>query len=783
MPSTVEPELDHHASLMFRLNGEETEEWLANAPESASVYLVGIGGCGMSGLAHLLLDFGFSVYGSDLQKTSVIRQLCARGAQAFEGHVPDQLQSVKPTLIVYSSAIRMDNPEMAMAEKQNIPIVQRAVLLAALIKCRRGVCVAGMHGKTTTTALLAQTLDALGASPGYAIGAIVPQLGRHARMGDSEERFFVVETDESDGTLREFHAEQTIVLNIDEDHLDYYANFEAVCEEFIKFAGQTTGTIIYCADDPRLTELYGSRDNAISYGFNLTADYRVEIQPGNGFVVWNHETRLGEFHIRLFGEKNISNAVAVVAFLHRNGFQVDEIARSLITYHGANRRQQELFSDEHYRIFDDYAHHPKEIRATLRAIKEQCGGRLVVAFQPHRYSRTQYLLSEFCSCFEEADLLWVTEVYAANEAPIADVNGQRLAAAIAEVGQPAAYVATLDVLRKKVHMAMRPGDVVVFLGAGDITSVAHQVASDLRMNASSHIKAFREMLSESSRVFENEHLAPRTTLRVGGPADILVEPACELDLSQVLRYCSTNDIPIFMLGRGSNLVIRDGGIRGVVIILKNDAMARIEVRGEELHCGAGSRLKHIANTARDAGLAGLEFMEGIPGCLGGALRMNAGAMGSATFDVVDRVRFMTRDGQIEEWRSKEMGAVYRDCTMLSENIALGAVLRGEPADPKTVRTNMEEFRKRRTTSQPRASSAGCMFKNPEQNFAGKLVDECGLKDMRVGGASVSKEHGNFIVNDGTASATDVIELLNQVREQVLAAHGIDLTPEVQIVGE
>ena len=176
MRSTVEPELDHHGSLMFRLNGEETEEWLANAPDSASVYLVGIGGCGMSGLAHLLLDLGFIVYGSDLQKNSVISHLCARGAQTFEGHVPDQLWSVKPTLIVYSSAIRMDNPEMAMAEKQKIPIVRRAVLLAALIKCRRGVCVAGMHGKTTTTALLAQALDALGASPGYAIGAIVPQL-------------------------------------------------------------------------------------------------------------------------------------------------------------------------------------------------------------------------------------------------------------------------------------------------------------------------------------------------------------------------------------------------------------------------------------------------------------------------------------------------------------------------------------------------------------------------------------------------------------------------------
>jgi UDP-N-acetylenolpyruvoylglucosamine reductase len=408
---------------------------------------------------------------------------------------------------------------------------------------------------------------------------------------------------------------------------------------------------------------------------------------------------------------------------------------------------------------------------------------LVVAFQPHRYSRTQHLLSEFSGCFEAADLLWVTEVYAANEAPIADVNGQRLAAAIAETGQPVAYAAKLELLRKRVRMAMRPGDVVVFLGAGDITRVAHQLVADLKMKGISRVEAFQEMLTKDSRVFENEQLAFRTTLSVGGPADVLIEVACESDLSQALRYCTANSIPIFMLGRGSNLVIRDGGIRGVVIILKNDAMSRIMVKGRELHCGAGARLKHIANTARDAGLAGLEFMEGIPGCLGGALRMNAGAMGSETFDVVERVRLMTRNGQIEEWQSAEMKAVYRNCPMLKDNIAMGAVLRGEPADSETVRISMEKYRNRRTTNQPNARSAGCMFKNPDESPAGKLIDECGLKGIRVGGASVSKEHGNFFENNGTATAADMIKLLNRVREGVREARGIDLEPEVQIVGE
>jgi UDP-N-acetylenolpyruvoylglucosamine reductase len=303
------------------------------------------------------------------------------------------------------------------------------------------------------------------------------------------------------------------------------------------------------------------------------------------------------------------------------------------------------------------------------------------------------------------------------------------------------------------------------------------------MKRVSHAEAFREMLSEESSVSENERLASRTTLRVGGPADILIEPASETDLALALRYCSANDLPIFMLGRGSNLVIRDGGIRGVVIALKNDAMSRIEVQGNELHCGAGARLKHIANEARDAGLAGLEFLEGIPGCLGGALRMNAGAMGSATFEVVQRVRVMSRDGQIEERPAVEMGAVYRSCPVLKDHIALGAVLRGVPADSESVRARMEEFRQHRTTTQPAVRSAGCMFKNTEDSPAGRLVDECGLKGLRVGGASVSEVHGNFFVNDGTATAGDMIELLEQVRARVREARGIDLEPEVQIVGE
>ena len=303
------------------------------------------------------------------------------------------------------------------------------------------------------------------------------------------------------------------------------------------------------------------------------------------------------------------------------------------------------------------------------------------------------------------------------------------------------------------------------------------------MKGRTHPEALRAQLSEASRVAENEPLAKRTTLGVGGPAEIFIEPSSEADLAQALRYCTANRLPVFVLGRGSNLLIRDGGIRGVVVSLQHDFFSRIEVRGEALHCGARARLKHVANAARDAGLAGLEFLEGIPGCVGGALRMNAGAMGAMTFEVVECVLFMDRDGQVEERPAAEMAAGYRSCPVLRENIALGAVLRGQPDEPDAVRARMETFRKRRTSSQPHNRSAGCMFKNPAEKPAGQLVDECGLKGHSVGGASVSELHGNFIINDGYATATDVITLIELVRERVREKKGINLQIEVQIVGE
>jgi UDP-N-acetylenolpyruvoylglucosamine reductase len=290
-------------------------------------------------------------------------------------------------------------------------------------------------------------------------------------------------------------------------------------------------------------------------------------------------------------------------------------------------------------------------------------------------------------------------------------------------------------------------------------------------------------LSDDALIRRGEPLARRTTLRVGGPADVYVEPASEEDLAAVLAFCAGRALRFFVLGRGSNLLVHDAGFRGVVICLAHPHFSQIAIVDSHLHCGAGARLKNIAFEAKKHGLAGLEFLEGIPGTMGGALRMNAGAMGGCTFDLVESVRLMDFEGVARDCAPPELTVEYRSCATLKTHIALGATLQGRPDSRESIGQRLIAFSRKRWTSQPAAPSAGCIFKNPPTIPAGRLIDELGLKGLRVGGAVVSAEHGNFIVNDGTATARDVLELIELLKQRARAERGIELQTEVEIIGD
>jgi UDP-N-acetylmuramate--alanine ligase len=373
----------------------------------------------------------------------------------------------------------------------------------------------------------------------------------------------------------------------------------------------------------------------------------------------------------------------------------------------------------------------------------------------------------------------VTDIYPASEQALPGISGQTIADEITAHGhRGVSYQPRLDRLHSDVGNMIAAGDLVLSLGAGNIHEQLSTLAADLVI-----AERLKAIVREEGDVRLYEPMAKHTTLRVGGPAQFWVEPRTEATFAELIRFCRREALPLFVLGRGSNLLVRDGGIRGVVIHPCGGDFDKVGVSGNEITAGVGAKLKQIAYAGKAAGLGGLEWMEGIPGAVGGALRMNAGAMGAQTFENVVRVRFLDEDGNAHEKTPAEMDVHYRHVPTLERNYAVSAVFKGTPASADEIERRLDESQEKRRTTQPAAKSAGCIFKNPATIPAGKLVDELGLKNTRVGSARVSEIHGNFIVNDGGASASEVLELIAKIQETAREKRGIELETEVQIVGE
>ncbi|MSR64639.1 MAG: UDP-N-acetylmuramate--L-alanine ligase [Verrucomicrobiae bacterium] len=780
------------------MNVTELSTFLHGKPRA--VHFIGIGGSGMSGIAKLCLALGHRVTGSDLVANGGAAKLRQQGAVVLEGHRAESVG--KADLVVYSSAVKRDNPELVEAERMHIPTVRRAFALAALMQGKTGIAISGMHGKTTTSAMIAHILRGNDRQPTFCIGAHIPILGDSAESGTGPH--FVAEVDESDGTLTAFKPTYAVITNIEEEHLDYFSDLQAIIDTFTQFAKQTSDTVFYCADDKHASRVADALrrkggPKLISYGFNPEADFRIAGLQRGGFTstfeIVQGDQRLGRVTLPIPGEQNVVNACGAVAVALTLGLSFDPIVTALGQFTGAARRFERKFDGHDILVIDDYAHHPTEIKATLNAARGLGRNRLIVAFQPHRYTRTKFLKEQFATAFGSADELFLTDIYAASEPPIEGIDGRSLFNAIQAAGQKSVrYEANLGALAQRLYQAAQPGDAVLILGAGDICKVADQLASMLAQgiwkgsdsmpqDEPAIFTEFKSALSPNAVVAGNEPMAKRTSLRVGGNAQFYIEPETEADLAATLRICQRHSLPFLLIGRGSNLLIKDTGIRGAVIRLAADAFTRIEVDGELIHAGAGAKLKDVVNLCKQHELAGLEFLEGIPGSVGGALRMNAGAMGQWTFEIVQSVRFMDYSGHIDEKRASEIHFEYRGCPLFRDHIALAATLKGTKAAKEQIMNRLRAFAEKRWGSQPPQPSAGCIFKNPKEIPAGKLIEELGLKGTAVGKAKVSDVHGNFIVNEGGATASDVLNLIELVKAKALKERGIQLETEVIILGD
>jgi UDP-N-acetylmuramate--alanine ligase len=447
------------------------------------IHFVGIGGIGMSGIAEVLMTLGYAVQGSDLRETPIIARLRRLGATIFLGQRAQNLENAE--VVVVSSAIKPDNPELAAARRRGLPVVRRAEMLAELMRMKSNVAIAGTHGKTTTTTLVATLLDAGGIDPTVINGGVIHAYGSNARAGEGE--WMVVEADESDGSFTRLPATIAIVTNIDPEHMEHWGSFEALREGFYQFASGIPfyGLAVLCTDHPEVQQLAGRLTDrrVVTFGFNAQADVRaVNLRYAAGSaqfdVALQAEDRLIEgCSLPMPGDHNVSNALAAVAVARHLGMTGDEIRTALAGFRGVNRRFTKVGEALGVSVIDDYGHHPVEIAAVLRAARQALGpgeGRVIAVHQPHRYTRLSALFEDFCTCFNEADAVGIAEVYAAGEAPIEGASRDALVAGLLRHGhRNARAIDSEDDLVALVMAEAKPGDMVVCLGAGTISTWAN----------------------------------------------------------------------------------------------------------------------------------------------------------------------------------------------------------------------------------------------------------------------------------------------------------------------
>ncbi|SSC66326.1 UDP-N-acetylmuramate--L-alanine ligase [Ciceribacter selenitireducens] len=454
------------------------------------VHFIGIGGIGMSGIAEVLHNLGHRVQGSDQSDGANVQRLRAKGIEVFVGHKAENLGDAE--VVVVSTAIRKDNPELVAAREKLLPIVRRAEMLAELMRFRNAIAIGGTHGKTTTTSMVAALLDAGGLDPTVINGGIINAYGTNARMGEGE--WMVVEADESDGTFLKLPAEVAVVTNIDPEHLDHYGNFDAVRAAFRQFVENVPfyGFGVMCLDHPEVQALVGRIEDrkVITYGENPQADVRysnvrlegthsifdVEIRRRRTGRVFNFK----DLRLPMPGRHNVANACAAIAVANRLDIPEEAIRKGLSSFGGVKRRFTLTGTWNGVQVFDDYGHHPVEIKAVLKAAREACQGRIIAVHQPHRYSRLSSLFEDFANCFNDADTLLLAPVYAAGEDPIEGATAEALVERIRAGGhRDARYLPSSDQLAPIVAGIAQPGDFVILLGAGNITQWAAALPREL----------------------------------------------------------------------------------------------------------------------------------------------------------------------------------------------------------------------------------------------------------------------------------------------------------------
>jgi len=447
------------------------------------IHFVGIGGIGMSGIAEVLLNMGYEISGSDIGESATVKRLMDLGAKIHIGHSADNVEGTG--VVVISSAIKADNPEVLRAKEINIPVIPRAEMLAELMRLRYGIAVAGSHGKTTTTSMIAAVLSYGQLDPTIVVGGKVKAMGTNARLGKGD--FMVVEADESDGSFLRLSPVISVLTNIDEEHMDYYKDMEELERAFLSFLNKIPfyGLSVLCIDCPRVKSLSREfKKRILTYGFDQDAELRAQDVAISGFEtkfnVFLKDSHLGPVCINVPGRHNAQNALAAIAVGMELGMSFEDASLGLSEFKGIDRRLQVKGEGRGILVIDDYAHHPREIEVTISTVKESQSGRVVVIFQPHRYSRTKLLFEEFVEVLSRADMLYIIDIYSAGEDPIDGITSQKLFQSLKETGHQNVQYLNGDDVVSTVIDNLKPEDVVLTLGAGNVWAVGEKIVEELR---------------------------------------------------------------------------------------------------------------------------------------------------------------------------------------------------------------------------------------------------------------------------------------------------------------
>ena len=528
--------------------------------QTLRLHFIGVAGSGMSGLADLALALGHWVSGSDRVSSRETDRLLKRGLVFSTPHSGEVIEGVDA--VVYSSAVREGNPAYDAAVAAGLPMLRRAETLAAVASSRRLCLVSGTHGKTTTSALLAHVLREAGLHPSHYVGAEVSLLGSNA-FWDPDGEVLVAEGDESDGSLVCFEPHDLIVLNVEEDHIDHFAGLSEIEELFAEVASRATGCVIYCAEDRGACSVCAGLSSSVSYGWSTECDYAAAVLAADGqsteFTVLHRGEKLGRVELGIPGEHNVLNALAVIAAACEERAEFPAIQRAFKTFRGARRRFDRKYLGRNFTVIDDYGHHPSEVRATIATARSLNPTRLVVLFQPHRYSRTQRFASEFGEALARADRVFVADIYPASEEPIEGVSGAMIAEAVRRESEEC----SADFLPEKsethwhVGRELRSGDLLLTLGAGDIHVVGSRLAADLET-----LEALEETMDDSGAVVRLYKYADDEN---DGPVRIWVEPRTVNGYARARQFADANNLPLEVVSSDSGIDVRGGGFDGVVV--------------------------------------------------------------------------------------------------------------------------------------------------------------------------------------------------------------------------